>query len=252
MQLYFIRHGQSVNNALWSTTGSSLNRVEDPELTPIGARQAELVAEHLAGPSVEPAQTDPSKSGAEEEPFGAEHEPYGTNVGGFSLTHLYTSLMVRAVQTGTIISKRVGMNLAAWPDIHECGGIYLDGSEEPRPGKSREFFETNFPDLTLPESLNHQGWWNRPFEEAEDRERRAKGVIAQLKQRHGATDHRVGLITHGEFYSRLLCRLLAIPEGSKIWFTLNNTGITRVDMDESYVNIVYLNRIEFLPEDLIT
>ncbi len=252
MQLYFIRHGQSVNNALWSTTGTSLNRVEDPELTAIGVRQAKLVAEHLAGPSIEPAQTNLASAGAGDEPFEAEHEPYGTNVGGFSLTHLYTSLMVRAVQTGTIVSKRVGVPLTAWEDLHECGGIYLDGSEEPRPGKSRNYFATNFPDLILPASLDHQGWWNRPFEEPDDRERRVERVVTQLRQRRGSTDERIGIITHGEFYSRLLCRLLEIPANGKIWLTLNNTGITRVDMDAGYVNVVYLNRIEFLPGNLIT
>jgi bisphosphoglycerate-dependent phosphoglycerate mutase len=76
MQLYIIRHGQSVNNALWSTTGSNENRVEDPELTEMGKRQAELVADYLAcTPSSEIRL-----------PYGV---PYGTNFGGFSLTNLY-------------------------------------------------------------------------------------------------------------------------------------------------------------------
>jgi 2,3-bisphosphoglycerate-dependent phosphoglycerate mutase len=226
MQLYFIRHGQSSNNALWSTTGCSANRVEDPELTEAGVKQAELAAAFLVGSS------DAS--------------------GGVSLTHLYTSLMVRAVQTGVIISKRVGVPLTAWQDLHECGGIYLDGSKEPLPGKSRDYFETNFPELNLPDSLDHQGWWNLPFEKDIEKKQRTRRVGERLRRIHRHTDHKVGIIAHGEFYSRLLCHLLQIPEGDRTWFTLNNTGLTRVDMDPTYLNVVYLNKIEFLPKHLVT
>jgi 2,3-bisphosphoglycerate-dependent phosphoglycerate mutase len=260
MQLYFIRHGQSVNNALWSTIGCSTNRVEDPELTKTGVRQAELVSELLADSELAPSDSADSPSGSEFAPAGsaespsgsAESEPDGANPGGFSLTHLYTSLMVRAVQTGTIISRRVGVPLTAWQDLHECGGIYLEGSKIPLPGKSREYFETNFPELNLPDSLDHRGWWNLPFEEDVDRKQRTHRVVERLRQVHGDTDHRVGFIAHGEFYIRLLYYLLQIPDGNRTWFTLNNAGITRVDMDPIYLNVVYLNRIEFLPKHLIT
>ena len=180
------------------------------------------------------------------------HEPDGAIFGGFSLTHLYTSLMVRAVQTGTIIARRVGLPLTTWQDLHECGGIHLDGSKVSLPGKSREYFETNFPQLNLPDSLDHQGWWNLPFEEDVERKQRTHRVVERLRRIHGHTDHRVGIITHGEFYSRLLCHLLQIPDGGRTWFTLNNTGITRVDIDPTYLNVVYLNRFEFLPKHLIT
>ena len=258
MQLYFIRHGQSFNNALWSTTGCSANRIEDPELTGTGEQQAELVAEFLAcksgsrSGSSEPDGATSEPDGATSEPDGSTSEPDGAIFGGLSLTHLHTSLMVRAVQTGTIISREVGVPLTARQDLPECGGIHLHGSRVPLPGKSREYFETNFPQLNLPDSLDHRGWWNLPFEEDVERKQRAQRVVERLRRIHGHTDHRVGIITHGEFYSRLLCHLLQIPDGGRTWFTLNNTGITRVDMDPAYLNVVYLNRIGFLPKHLIT
>ena len=46
-QLFFIRHGQSTNNALADPT----QRVQDPELTELGQIQAERVAEYLSGKS---------------------------------------------------------------------------------------------------------------------------------------------------------------------------------------------------------
>jgi broad specificity phosphatase PhoE len=104
----------------------------------------------------------------------------------------------------------------------------------------------------LPASLDHRGWWNRPFEEERERVQRALRVVDRLMQDHGSTDHRVGIITHGEFYSRILCCLLKIPKDNRMWFTLNNAGITRVDIDPVSLNVVYLNRIEFLPAELVT
>ena len=47
MKLFFVRHGQSENNALWSDTQSNLNRVSDPQLTEIGRKQVEASAEFL-------------------------------------------------------------------------------------------------------------------------------------------------------------------------------------------------------------
>ena len=41
------------------------------------------------------------------------------------------------------------------------------------PGRSREWFEANYPELHLPASLNGTGWWNRPFEAEEERQPRA-------------------------------------------------------------------------------
>ena len=84
MRLYFIRHGQSANNALWDASGSSIGRSEDPELTAIGHEQARLLANFIAAMD---GQT--KKNGSSGEP----KRDY------FGFTHLYTSLMVRSVAT---------------------------------------------------------------------------------------------------------------------------------------------------------
>jgi 2,3-bisphosphoglycerate-dependent phosphoglycerate mutase len=181
---------------------------------------------------------------------------YGTNIHGFHLTHLYTSLMLRAVETGSIISEYTDLPLTAWTDLHECGGIYVDdiltGKRLSRPGQGRKFFESRFPRLILPSDLNQEGWWKGPFEEESQRRQRAKRVIQELISRHGGTKNKIGFVTHGEFYNRLMLQLLQIREPDGYLFTLNNTGISRVDFHQKYINIVYLNRIDFLPDDLIT
>ena len=95
MRLFFVRHGQSENNALWLNTGSHEKRKSDPEITEICRQQIEHTARFL---------------------------DYCLTVGGTekydpSLAfesgdiYLYCSLMERAVQTGTIISDQLNIPL---------------------------------------------------------------------------------------------------------------------------------------------
>ena len=113
MQLYFIRHGQSENNALWDLTGNGDGRSEDPGLTDAGRQQAVMLASFLS-------QSSPGRSIGHWDPH---------NISGFDFTHIYTSLMVRAVETGLTVARALGLDLVANVDLHEGGGIYLnDGS----------------------------------------------------------------------------------------------------------------------------
>ena len=107
MLLYFIRHGQSANNALFDATGFEVGRVQDPELTPAGLQQAALLALAVS----------------RNQPF---FRPQVLETNGFGITHLYTSLMVRAVLTALPVSEALGLPLTGWTDFHEGGGIYLD------------------------------------------------------------------------------------------------------------------------------
>ena len=49
MTLFLIRHAQSANNALYDSSGSTIGRVEDPELTSLGVRQAQILADSDIG-----------------------------------------------------------------------------------------------------------------------------------------------------------------------------------------------------------
>ncbi|HEX9029798.1 MAG TPA: histidine phosphatase family protein, partial [Anaerolineales bacterium] len=105
MQFYFIRHAQSANNLLYDSTGSSKGRSHDPALSDTGVYQAVLLAQFLR-------QGNPDGGS-----FLAGDEP-----SGFQLTHLYSSLMVRAVSTGVQAARALGLPLVAWYDLHEEGG----------------------------------------------------------------------------------------------------------------------------------
>lgn len=242
MRLYIIRHGQSVNNALWDASRSDTGRSEDPELTEIGHEQARLLGEFI------------QKTDAHARSNGKQGEPKRDY---FGITHLYTSLMVRSVATASYLSKALDLPLLGWPEIHECGGIYIDGENENerigRPGKSRAFFAEHFAHLQVPESVSDDGWWNnRPFEPNEDRQLRAKGVIQTLLERHGGTNDVVAMVSHGGFYMEIARALFNLGEGNT-WFLMQNTAVSRFEFRPGRETVLYYhNRTAHLPDHLIT
>jgi len=241
VQLYFVRHGQSANNRLWDQTGSSEGRSVDAELTEAGRKQAELVARFLRRPSPPDATL--------------ERDYY--NAAGFGITHLYSSLMVRSVATGSIIAETLDLPLVAWKDLHEVGGIYREdeqtGERIGQPGHTRAYFEAHFPRLAL-NALDafEAGWWNRPHETPEQASARAQRFLHDLMERHGKNEDRVAVVSHGAFYNTLLRAILKMPDEGNCWFLLNNAGISRFDFRGDHIELMYLNRLDHLPPDLVT
>ena len=242
LHLYFIRHGQSTNNAHWENSDRDNyleGRTSDPDLTEIGMRQAQLLAEHLAQP-FEATDFDPQ------------------NRMGFGLTHIYCSLMIRAVKTGQAISEKTGLPLVALPDVHETGGMFegkiVDGEAEftGLPGPGRSYFQSEFPDLALPDDLREEGWWNKEKEARENYLVRAHRVIDQLLEEHQGQDHRVGVVMHGGIFARIMVALFNV-QSERYWFLMNNCGISRVDVeDDGFVMLTYLNKVDYLPDHLVT
>ena len=246
MELYFIRHGQSQNNANWHDP--NYTESSDPALTDIGKEQARLLAEYLK----------------KNQTITNDKDWNIQNRYGFGLTHIYTSMMERAVYTAAPIARALEIPLIAWKEIHEEGGIFSRGDKSNilgLPGKPRSFFVQNFPALTIPDNLDEVGWWNRPFEAEGERQPRADQVFADLLARHrdreGLPRHRVAFISHGGFFMRLICAILGLPwrqaaHGLKSWFMMNNCAISRFDIRGDDLNIAYINRSDYLPDHLIT
>lgn len=239
MQFYFIRHAQSANNALYDETGSSQGRSPDPGLTSLGLLQAQILGDFLKG----------SSSGARQ----SGRDP--KNLAGFGITHVYCSLMLRSIQTGTAVADSLNLPLNAWTDIHEEGGIYLEdeatGDRKGLPGVTRSYLKEHFPNLVIPSSLGENGWWNRPMEDFSDRIARAQRVFKKLVDRHGGTTDHVVMVSHGGFYNLLMHVILNIPLDDRTWFVMNNVGISRIDFEIEQA-CVYMNRTDFLPAELIT
>jgi 2,3-bisphosphoglycerate-dependent phosphoglycerate mutase len=246
MEFYFIRHGQSVNNAGWGDP--DYRESPDPALTETGREQAHLLAEFLK----------------KNQTIDSSQQWNSQNRYGFGLTHIYTSLMERAAFTAASIAQALDIPLITWKEIHEEGGIFSRGDKSNilgLPGKPRSFFMENFQTLVLPDDLDETGWWNRPFEAEEERQPRADQVLAELLARHrdkdGQPEQRVALVSHGGFFMRLLSAVLQLPwrqasHDLKSWFLLNNCSISRFDIHGDEITMVYINRTDHLPDHLIT
>jgi 2,3-bisphosphoglycerate-dependent phosphoglycerate mutase len=245
MHFYFIRHAQSINNALWTASGSSEGRSEDPELTDLGVSQAEALAGFLVS-------ADP-RGGCSSN---------GRQNPGFQFTHLYSSLMVRAVHTASIIARPLGLTVHGLEEIHERGGIYLGeesaGTAECLPGKDRGYFQEHYPDFILPEGFIESGWWDRrPVEDDATCMDRARRFLAALLEKHGGTDDRVAIVSHGGFYNDFLWSLLDVAPHNRHWFLMYNTAITRIEFRQEagahlHAVLAYQNRVEHLEPDLLT
>lgn len=248
MQLYYVRHAQSANNALYIETGSEVGRNPNPPLSEKGVRQLPHLAALIAS-------GDPQAPAPDDDP---------ANRRGFALTHLYTSLMERAIRTGSAIAEATGLPLEGWIDVHEHGGIFESDEATQRrrglPGPGRSELAALFPHLLLPDDLPEEGWWNRPYEEEDALFVRAKRFLADLLARHGGSDDRVAVVSHAGFYHAVLRALLGFPtaypgesdEQPPVYYGLNNAAVTRIDFHDDRRAIVYLNRLDHLPAELIT
>jgi 2,3-bisphosphoglycerate-dependent phosphoglycerate mutase len=233
MRLYFIRHAQSTNNALWDSTGAENGRSDDPELTPLGARQAAALGDYLT------RGDDPLEAGSA------------------ALTHLYCSPMTRAVQTALQVGRGAKLRPQIWEDWHESGGIWLEegGVRVGREGKNRVYFQQHFADLHMPDGYAEKGWWSRAYETDAELFPRAQRVWRELLNRHGASQDRVAVVSHGHFYAFVMAVALGMPKLEGVFFVLNNTGVTRLDHLENThktTNLIYANRLEHLAPELVS
>jgi 2,3-bisphosphoglycerate-dependent phosphoglycerate mutase len=113
--------------------------------------------------------------------------------------------MVRALATASYLSAALNLPLVVREDLHEVGGIFViddeTGERIGQPGKSRSELAARFPQAELPPTLAESGWWNRPHESVELQIRRARRFVYDLIERHGGSDDRVAVISHGGFYN---------------------------------------------------
>ena len=221
MQLYIIRHGQSLNN----TRSDPEQWVIDTPLTETGERQAALLARHLA-----------------------EDEAYG-------ITRLYCSPMRRALQTTRPLMAALDLSPEVWVAIHEHGGVVSqkNGRVTNHPGLSRRAMSEDFPGYRLPNEVTDSGWWRRaegiePLAACYDR---ACTVAAALAERADRAET-VALVTHGTFADRLIKAILDQPGDSGHFYAHYNTAITRIDYEAGRPALRYSNRVAHLPPDLVT
>lgn len=224
MKLYLIRHAESENNALRHETIH--RRKVDPDLTPLGYQQRDLLARHIA----------------------SEAEAVGE---GHAFTHLYTSAMYRSLLTTAPISEALDMAPMVWPDLHEKGGMYLnrDGCVRGYGGMTRAEIERDFPAYQLPATVCADGWYDRSLgrEPEEHSLQRAIRVAWALRSR-ADSDEVIALVSHAGFLDILLAAIFEhLPYKPKFMrYYHDNTAITRINFYQGWTTLHYLNRVDHL------
>lgn len=207
MKLLIIRHGQSENNLLHATTGSYDGRSPDPEMTDLGHQQAQLLADSMTVM----AQPAPDV--------------------------LYSSLMVRAVQTAVPIANTLDIPIYGHMDAYECGGPYVGVPHDPQPhpGASRETLQALSERLILPDEVDESGWYRGSTESMVERGRRGHKVITDLRKQYSGQDITIGIVCHEMIAQYLIRSSLGFEtsDGSvEPWLSLNNTGTTYIDFEQ--------------------
>jgi broad specificity phosphatase PhoE len=170
--------------------------------------------------------------------------------------------MTRSIVTAEYIAGACDLELTALPEIFEKHGIYEiadDGVPRGLPGPGLSYFEQRFPRLNLPPEISPEGWWNRPFEDEVEFIQRMQQVVAGFRQRLADSDECVAMVAHGDFIDQFVNELMGVDRHQQNYdnhwvanWALHNTSISRIDFVNGSHNVVYMNRIDHLPNELVT
>jgi broad specificity phosphatase PhoE len=139
---------------------------------------------------------------------------------GSGITHVLSSPLIRALATASAIAAAAGIErVEVWPELQEH-------RHSLHRGFGRAELLRNYPNAVFPDSIEAEGW-DHGGETYESAVERGISAIAALRSRHGPND-RVVVATHAGFANHLLRGLLHIPTTNRIWFIINNCGISRV------------------------
>lgn len=224
MNLLLVRHAQSLNNQHADHENDATLRHPDPPLTEVGHTQARALAHWL-----------------------------GENHLGQRVTHLYSSLMTRAVQTAAPLAQTLNLPVLPVLDAFECGGISSGplSNFTPLPGGTHDTLREHCPALLWPPELGGQAWpggcepWEPHIFQA-----RARKVATQLRETAPDAELII-LVTHHDFSQYLLTELLKLPD-DKLLFPLNNTSTTLIQQQLTRRVLHWSNRTDHLTPDLIT
>lgn len=193
-RLYLVRHGQSVANVTWEF---SYRRV-DPPLTDLGIRQARLTAEHLRSVQVDA---------------------------------IYSSPMLRAVQTAEIFGTALGLDVQVIEELRE---VDVGDLEDQAPTREAWAVHTRI----------HHDWasgnLDAAFPGGEDYHRltgRALRAFAQIVAER--TGQASVVVAHGAIFTAAVAALCPTVRMAEIMGLPNsNCGITTVDVQTESAKLV--------------
>lgn len=192
LELYLIRHGQSMGNAGYGREDLTLKESNDPLLTEKGLMQADLVGRHL---------TD------------------------IEFDYIYSSGLIRAISTadGILRHQKTSKPVNIMPVLSEVGispeydGITLE--------EMKEFCKT----AVLAEGVeeNSPRVCHSTFENEDEIFERAKSVMSYLSSKC-MNGEKVAVVAHAAFLTILIFHIMGFEEAPVFDISIQNTGITKI------------------------
>lgn len=200
LELYLIRHGQSMGNAGYDKEDLTLKEQHDPLLTAEGLGQADLLGRYLSN-------TD--------------------------FDHIYSSGLIRAICTadGLLRHQPSNKNVNILPILSEIGispeykGICLE--------EMKEFCKY----AVLAEGVNKNGPMVHHSSSENEPEifERAENVIKYMRSRYHSAE-KVAVVAHAGFLTNLIFRIMGFTQAPVFDISIKNTGITKVVFYKSGTN----------------
>ncbi|MBQ2903833.1 MAG: histidine phosphatase family protein [Clostridia bacterium] len=192
LELYLIRHGQSMGNAGYDKDELTLKESNDPLLTEKGMIQADLVGRCLS-------MTD--------------------------FDYIYSSGLIRAISTadGILRHQNSSKPLNILPVLSEVGispeydGITVE--------EMKEFCKTAC--LAQGISKDDPRVCHSTFENEAEIFDRAKSVMDYLHSRH-TSGEKVAIVAHAAFLTILIFHIMGFEEAPAFDISIQNTGVTKV------------------------
>ncbi|RMH42726.1 MAG: histidine phosphatase family protein [Gammaproteobacteria bacterium] len=218
MKLFLVRHAQSLANreaGCWA----------DPPLTALGVRQARCTAAWLSRHEFRP------------EILQSRSERFAADV-------VYSSPMRRAIETSAEIVRVLDAPLVVDARLFEvggmgCGGIGVWG------GLPRLEIEKRFKGagVGFTGGYHQMGWWFSSCPESLDAAfSRISAWLREMKGRHG--EDVVLVVGHGALFDLLAAA--AFGWKRKIWMSMENAAVARIDYDGNEWKLVFWNQCDHL------
>ncbi|MBU7004009.1 MAG: histidine phosphatase family protein [Theionarchaea archaeon] len=166
-------------------------------------------------------------------------ETTGRVLTDLNIERLFSSPYPRAMQTASIISRGIGINVEIIADIRN-----KERSREsilPRSGISRRH-----PDFILPEDLP-ENWLSgeESWADLYARARRASSLIKSMESAH----ERVALVTHAVTLDALTSLLIGLGFNERMRFWYDNCSLTLLSIIDGRGRLHYLNDVSHLHSD---
>jgi probable phosphoglycerate mutase len=152
-------------------------------------------------------------------------ELLGKRLSGFGIDALYSSHLIRAVQTAEVVNKYLGLEHQIRENIQEISFGELEG-------KSDEYINENFKDFKL-EQMELKD--DIPYPGGENGRQVYDRAIVTINEIIKSGKEDIAVITHGGVIRALLTGILGLDMSQKLLFALSleNTGITQLVYEEN-------------------